>query len=166
MRVSPGRRIGAVGPSRHGQRLLQQQSSAEMLLPCIHPFLWLLLLLPGELPSTPPGGFGGPRLHGGAPKGVLWRVGAPLESSASIRVGLLGKMWLCRVYRVCFLVNGKSVSAEAFVKQELKVECFNAQGICFPQKKYIFLFALFALININTKPMCKARAGHTSSLLQ
>ncbi|XP_041880879.1 endothelial cell-specific chemotaxis regulator isoform X3 [Corvus kubaryi] len=52
VRVSPGGRIAARGPSRDGQRLREPQASAEMLLPSIHPFLWLLLLLPGPTAST------------------------------------------------------------------------------------------------------------------
>lgn len=76
VRVSLGGRIAARGPSRDGQRLREPQTSAEMLLPSIHPLLWLLLLLPGELLHTPRGwrgaagrgDSGGPASRG-APKG-------------------------------------------------------------------------------------------------
>lgn len=149
MRVSPGGRIAARGPSWDGQRLREPQTSAEMLLPSIHPLLWLLLLLPGELLHTPRGwrgaagrgDLGGPASRGGS-KGKRAEAGRcgschweaqPLSSGVA-GVRLLGKwgfvrftgfVWQCWNKKLCFLVNERSISAEG-----CNAEAFVVSGFC------------------------------------
>lgn len=168
VRVSPGRRIAARGPSRDGQRLRGPQSSAEMLLPSIHPLLWLLLLLPGEPLRIPRGArgaagrgnLGGPASRG-APKGTGWECHWKAEPPAQgwQESGCWGKcgfvrftgfVWQCCNTKICFLVNEKSVSAEVFgvsgfCHTRVKVEYFNVQDIVFLKNTFYLHFLLLLI---------------------
>lgn len=91
-----------------------------MLVPSVHPLLWLFVLFPGETALAPHGGgncagggIWGARLHGGhqgEPARGLNRDELPSESSAfksrGGRVTLLGKMWPYQVYRVYLAALG------------------------------------------------------------
>lgn len=154
-RVSPGGRIAAPGPSRHGQRLPEPRTSAEMLLPSILALLWLLLLLPGELLPTPDGRIWGFCFHRGAPKGTGGRGGEVWELlSLSAQAGCWGNVALSGLQAwfgsagiqkfVSWLMKGEFLLS-GFCHIRVEVGCFNVQDIVFLKNAFYLRFWLSLL---------------------